>query len=228
MKTSAKINIVKNSLKNRLFKFPSKVSSTKTPLNQFAKLNKQTKNRVGRRTILTSFFVVNSCSLNETIKPNIIWLVLEDQSQYFFPFYGDNTIELENINKLLDNGIVYEGMNSPYPVCAPSRSAIITGMYPNSIGTGNQRAYSYYRSEREEHEKQLGFPFYSSKFAEQIKPFTQILRENGYYTSNNSKEDYNFKLTKEAWDDSSINASWENRSENEPFFSVFNFGISTL
>ena len=177
-------------------------------------------------SILISFFVVNSCTVNEAIKPNIIWLVLEDQSQYFFPFYGDNTIELENINYLLDNGIVYEGMNSPYPVCAPSRSAIITGMYPNSIGTGNQRAYSYYRSEREEHEKQLGFPFYSSKFAEQIKPFTQILRENGYYTSNNSKEDYNFKLTKEAWDDSSINASWENRSGSEPFFSVFNFGIT--
>jgi arylsulfatase A-like enzyme len=177
-------------------------------------------------SILTSFFVVNSCTVNEATKPNIIWLVLEDQSQYFFPFYGDNTVKLENINQLLDNGIVYEGMNSPYPVCAPSRSAIITGMYPNSIGTGNQRAYSYYRSEREEHEKQLGFPFYSSKFAEQIKPFTQILRENGYYTSNNSKEDYNFKLTKEAWDDSSINASWENRSGGEPFFSVFNFGIT--
>ena len=117
-------------------------------------------------------------------------------------------------------------MNSPYPVCAPSRSAIITGMYPNSIGTGNQRAYSYYRAEREEHEKQLGFPFYSSKFAEKIKPFTQILRENGYYTSNNDKEDYNFKLTNEAWDDSSSNASWENREADKPFFSVFNFGIT--
>ena len=140
-------------------------------------------------SILTSFFIFNSCQENDAIKPNIVWLVIEDQSQYFFPFYGDDTIELQNINQLLDNGIVYEGMNSPYPVCAPSRSAIITGMYPNSIGTGNQRAYSYYRAEREEHEKQLGFPFYSSKFAEQIKPFTQILRENGYYTSNNSKED---------------------------------------
>ena len=39
------------------------------------------------------------------------------------------------------DGIVYDNMNSPYPVCAPARSAIITGMYPNSIGTGNMRAY---------------------------------------------------------------------------------------
>ena len=35
-------------------------------------------------SILTSFFVVNSCQLNEALKPNIIWLVLEDQSQYFW------------------------------------------------------------------------------------------------------------------------------------------------
>ena len=66
-------------------------------------------------SILTSFFIFNSCQENYAIKPNIVWLVIEDQSQYFFPFYGDNTIELQNINQLLDNGIVYEGMNSPYP-----------------------------------------------------------------------------------------------------------------
>ncbi len=176
--------------------------------------------------ILINFFIINSCQVNEVIKPNVIWLVIEDQSQYFFPFYGDNTLELPNISQLLDNGIVYEGMNSPYPVCAPARSAIITGMYPNSIGTGNQRAYNYYRTERNENEKLLEFPYYSSKIAEQIKPFTQILRENGYYTSNNSKKDYNFKLTKEAWDESSNNASWENKEGNEPFFSVFNFGVT--
>ena len=72
----------------------------------------------------------------------------------------------------------------------------------------------------------LEFQYYSSKLAEQIKPFTQILRENGYYTTNNSKQDYNFKLTDEAWDESSREASWENRNNNQPFFSVFNFGVT--
>ena len=122
--------------------------------------------------------------------------------------------------------MVYEGMSSPYPVCAPARSSIITGMYPNSIGTGHQRAYNYNREVRPESEHLLEFQYYSSKLAEQIKPFTQILRENGYYTTNNSKQDYNFKLTDEAWDESSREASWENRNNNQPFFSVFNFGVT--
>ena len=137
--------------------------------------------------VLIAFSTIISCGSGNNIKPNIVWLVAEDQSQYFFPFYGDNSVTLSNISQLLENGIVYDGMNSPYPVCAPARSAIITGMYPNSIGTGNQRAYNYNRTVRTDNESILGFPYYSSKLAEQIKPFTQILKENGYYTTNNSK-----------------------------------------
>ena len=162
----------------------------------------------------------------KTNQPNIVWFVIEDQSQHFFPFYGDKSVNLPNISSLLDNGVIYDQMNSPYPVCAPARSAIITGMYPNSIGTGNMRAYREFINERPDKESSLEIPYYSSKLAENITPFTQILRENGYYCTNNSKRDYNFKLRDEAWDDSSNNASWENRKEEKPFFSVFNFGIT--
>ena len=176
--------------------------------------------------VLIAFSAIISCGSGNNIKPNIVWLVAEDQSQYFFPFYGDNSVTLSNISQLLENGIVYDGMNSPYPVCAPARSAIITGMYPNSIGTGNMRAYHYNRTVRTDNESILGFPYYSSKLAEQIKPFTQILRENGYYTTNNSKMDYNFKLREDAWDESSKEASWEKRNKDQPFFSVFNFGVT--
>jgi arylsulfatase A-like enzyme len=117
-------------------------------------------------------------------------------------------------------------MNSPYPVCAPARSGIITGMYPSSIGTGNMRAHSDNRIIRGKTEASLEIPYYSSKLAESIKPFTQILIEEGYYCTNNSKRDYNFKLRDEAWDDSSNNASWEKREQGQPFFSIFNFNIT--
>ena len=169
-----------------------------------------------------------ACDLHNEEKPNIVWLVAEDQSQYFFPFYGDKSILLPNISQLTENGVIYEEMHSTYPVCAPARSAIITGMYPNSIGTGNMRAL---RNDgkvlvRSEKESRLNIPYYSSKLAEDIKPFTQILRENGYYCSNNAKRDYNFILRDEAWDESSNAASWEKRRNDQPFFSVFNFGIT--
>ena len=177
-------------------------------------------------SLLILIFSTLSCNDIKETPPNIVWLVAEDQSSYFFPFYGDSSVELPNISQLLDNGTVYDNMNSPYPVCAPARSGIITGMYPNSIGTGNMRALKGNATKRNELEAPLGIPYYSSKFAEKITPFTQILIQNGYYCTNNAKEDYNFNLRDDAWNESSRSASWEKREDGQPFFSVFNFGVT--
>ena len=75
-------------------------------------------------SLLILIFSTLSCNDIEETPPNIVWLVAEDQSSYFFPFYGDSSVELPNISQLLDNGTVYDNMNSPYPVCAPARSGI--------------------------------------------------------------------------------------------------------
>ena len=56
--------------------------------------------------------------------------------------------------------------------------------------------------------------------------YSQYFREAGYYTSNNAKEDYQFRKSLVAWDDSSDSAHWRNRVAGQPFFSVFNFGIT--
>ena len=56
-----------------------------------------------------------------------------------------------------------------------------------------------------------------------IRCFTHYLRQEGYYCTNNSKEDYNFKKPEGSWDESSKRAHWKNRKPNQPFFAVFNF-----
>jgi uncharacterized sulfatase len=54
------------------------------------------------------------------------------------------------------------------------------------------------------------------------KMYPELLREAGYYCSNNSKEDYNLEKTPQTWDDSSKNAHWKNRKPGQPFFAIFN------
>ena len=52
-----------------------------------------------------------------------------------------------------------------------------------------------------------------------VRMFPEYLRKAGYYTSNNSKTDYNAEAGKEVWDDSSNKASWRNRPDvKQPFF----------
>lgn len=182
---------------------------------------------------LLILLVFLSCGKQE--KYNVVWIVVEDQSQYFFPTYGNDEISLPNLESLANESLVFENMYATYPVCAPARSSIITGMYPSSIGTHNMRAFNGNREVRgkkndfnpcSESESLLDIPYYSSNYAEQIPSFPEILRENNYYTTNNSKRDYNFKISENVWDESSNKADWSNRSLNQPFFSVFNFAIT--
>lgn len=156
-------------------------------------------------------------------QPNIIWLVAEDQSPDFFPMYGDSTLSLPTLESLAADGLLFTNAYSPVPVCAPARSAIITGMYPSTLGTHNMRTYNAYN---DENQPSIGIPSYSPIPPEGVKMFTEYLRKSGYYCINNSKEDYNFKPTPVAWDESSKEADWDNRGQDQPFFAVFNFGIS--
>jgi arylsulfatase A-like enzyme len=49
------------------------------------------------------------------------------------------------------------------------------------------------------------------------------MRINGYYCTNNYKQDYQFKTPITAWDESSPYAHWRNRAKDQPFFAVVNF-----
>ena len=68
--------------------------------------------------------------------------MVEDQSfQYLFPFYSNEDIKLPNLKAFYES-LVFKNMYATYPVCAPAEFKI-TGMYPNSIGTHNMRAFQY-------------------------------------------------------------------------------------
>ena len=153
-------------------------------------------------------------------KPNIVWIVAEDLSP-ILPAYGDSTVKTPNIDRLAKEGVVYTNVFSPSGVCAPSRCAIATGMYPSSIGGHNMRV-QYVKS----HMDQIGLVLYEIVPPPEVKMMSQILRENGYYSSNNDKQDYQFKPPVTAWDESSLKAHWRHRKKGHPFFSIFNIGVT--
>ena len=166
-------------------------------------------------------------------KPNILWIVAEDMSEYI-PSFGDSTIVTPNLSRLAAEGISYDNFYSPHPVCAPARAAILTGMYANSIGASHMRTGPWYSGRPSEETIQSyqakamppNINAYEAVPEAQVKMFTEYLRKAGYYCSNNSKEDYQFLKTPTAWDDSSPDAHWKNRAANQPFFSIFNIGVT--
>src|SRR4051812_39433787 len=66
-------------------------------------------------------------------RPNILWIVSEDNNPYL-GCYGDKLARTPTIDSLAKDGVIYENCFSTAPVCAPSRFALITGVFATSCG----------------------------------------------------------------------------------------------
>ncbi|WP_435413893.1 sulfatase family protein [Polaribacter aestuariivivens] len=157
--------------------------------------------------IIVCFLLLLVSSFSAQEKPNILWITIEDTSPQFIGCYGNENASTPNIDKLAEEGIRFTNAFSTGTVCSPSRSAIITGVPTYKMGSGNHRS---------------NYPIPAF-----IKGFPYYLKQQGYYTTNNYKTDYNIAnekdFIKEAWNESSNKATWQDKNEKQPFFSVFNF-----
>lgn len=136
-------------------------------------------------------------------QPNILWLSCEDISAHLH-CYGYPNARTPNLDRLAEQGTRYTNAFVTAGVCAPCRSAIITGMYQTSLGTHHMRC--------------------KAELPPHVKPFPTYVREAGYYCTNSSKQDYQFKTPKGVWDESSGKAHWKKRPDkDQPFFTVFNY-----
>lgn len=139
--------------------------------------------------------------------PNILWLVSEDNSP-MLGCYGDEFATTPNLDKLATEGFRYTHAYANAPVCAPARNTILTGIYASSGGNQNMR--SHYKA------------------SDTIRFYPEFFQKKGYYCTNNAKTDYNTPtaIPGDFWDECSKEAHYKNRKEGEPFFAVFNTGIT--
>lgn len=139
-------------------------------------------------------------------RPNILWITSEDNGPEL-GCYGDDYAETPNLDALAEKSLRYERCWSNAPVCAPARTTLISGMYATSLGGHHMRS--------------------GIRVPQDFQPYPEVLRAAGYYCTNNSKTDYNFAGEDGRWDESSRNAHWRGRpNEETPFFAIFNFTVS--
>ncbi|MGK7396628.1 MAG: sulfatase-like hydrolase/transferase [Candidatus Cyclobacteriaceae bacterium M3_2C_046] len=143
---------------------------------------------------------------NELPPPNIIWISWEDVSPNLGA-YGDDYAHTPHMDQLAREGITYLNAYSNYPVCAPARATIITGQYASAFGGQFMRVRSTPSAE--------------------VRLFPELLRQAGYYCTNDAKTDYQMISDNDiTWDESGRGARWQGRKPNQPFFSVINFGTT--
>ena len=143
-----------------------------------------------------------------TEKPNFVWIISEDNSKHYMELFDPVGIATPNIRKMADEGILFTRAFSNAPVCSVARSTLISSCYAPRTGTQFHR-----RSEL--------VPLPGG-----VDMFPTYLRNAGYYTTNKSKEDYNYIKNQGVWDESSPKAHWHNRKPNQPFFHKQSYPVS--
>ena len=138
-------------------------------------------------------------------QPNILWLIAEDMSPHF-GCYGEKTIQTPNVDKLAAGGVLFVNAFVTGPICSPSRSALITGMYQTSIGAQHHRS---------------GVGTEKIKLPSDVQLVPRLFQQAGYHTSNSGypamrkgKTDYNFEYDSGIYD----GTDWKTRKAGQPFF----------
>jgi uncharacterized sulfatase len=147
--------------------------------------------------------------LSAADRPNVVWIVSEDNSIHYLKHFFDGGADAPNIEALAAEGLTFDNAFSNAPVCSVARTTLATACYGPRIGTQFHRRYQL------------------APMPEGLKMFPAYLRDAGYYTTNQSKKDYNAIEGEGVWDESSAKASWRNRkSPDQPFFHMQSHGES--
>lgn len=143
---------------------------------------------------------------NESQQPNIVWILAEDTCPEL-SCYGTPAVKTPFLDKLASEGIRYTNAIVTCPVCSPSRSAMITGMYQTSIGAHHHRTMN------------------KKPLPNRIKPITYYLKKAGYFNALgcgfSAKKDFNF-----SGEDYFEGKDWSERNEGQPFFAQITLAVT--
>ena len=144
-------------------------------------------------------------------RPNILWIVGENFSNDL-GCYGQPNVATPHLDALAAAGIRYTHAFSTSPVCAPSRSCFMVGMYQTTTDTHHMRSHR---------DDDFRLPPGS-------RPLTHRLKDVGYYTANithlgdeemgTGKLDLNFVNEGPLYD----TEQWDELKAHQPFFAQIN------
>jgi arylsulfatase A-like enzyme len=147
-------------------------------------------------------------------RPNFLWLIAEDFGPHL-GCQGTKEVWTPNLDRLAAEGVLYPRCFTTAPVCSPSRSAFMTGMYQTTIGA------HHHRSHRDD-----GY-----KLPEGVRVAPDWMRDAGYFTANirtfpkefgfsgTGKTDWNFTYVGKPFDSD----QWQDLKGHQPFFAQVNF-----
>ncbi len=165
------------------------------------------KQKIAKTIIPLAVFLL---ALPVVAKPvNVVWIVIEDASPHI-GCYGETAIETPNIDRMAREGIRCSHAFVTSPVCSPSRSAMVSGMYQMTLGSHNHRSQTVFG-------KGSTNASYHDSYRVPVKLVPELFREAGYYVTNKGKTDYNFVPPTQLYE----GGDWKRAKDDQPIFAQY-------
>lgn len=160
---------------------------------------------------LTFTLAVAPAHTAEKRPPNILWITAENIS-LDLGCYGEKRVHTPHLDRMAARGVRYDRVFATAPVCAPSRSAFMTGWYQTTTDTHHMRSH---RND-------------AFRLPVAARPLTHRLQKAGYSTFNithigkevvgTGKLDLNFVNEGKIYQSS----EWSQLKNKQPFFAHIN------
>lgn len=84
--------------------------------------------------------IKSSTTIKSSSKMNILFIIADDLN-CAIGAYGDAIAKTPNLDKLANNGVLFNNTHVQYPLCGPSRVSLMTGLYPDQTKSKKLRLY---------------------------------------------------------------------------------------
>lgn len=139
--------------------------------------------------ISISFFILatsckpkQSSNDQESEKPNIIFILIDDMSVADLGCYGNDFHETPNIDSLAKKGVKFTNAYAASPVCSPTRASILTGKYPVTVGITD-----WITGKPSWENEPLIAPEFAFELADEETTIAEKLKQNDYQTASFGK-----------------------------------------
>jgi uncharacterized sulfatase len=117
-------------------------------------------------------------------KPNIVYIISDDQTYTDFGFMGHPLVETPNLDRLAEQSLLFENGYVPTSVCRPSLVTLLTGLYPHENGVYfNHPPPGFSKLTKSREMIKVRFDELREVAAQQIKlqpTLPRLLAKNGY------------------------------------------------
>ena len=121
--------------------------------------------------------------MNGKQKPNIIFILMDDQGAWAMGCAGNTDIQTPSMDRLAREGVRFDQFHCASPVCSPARASIVTGQIPSCHGVqdwisgGNLDAWKYPQMAEL---KDFDMNDRAIDYLAGHKTYMEVLAENGY------------------------------------------------